>query len=1574
MSFDFSQFKGVHKVTKKPERVWVGRWWSIEVPVGFSYTVDPEKAGGGGMGTYQLHIQNSKDCNFDISYSSVFNVVVYGNMEGINRNCDDMSDDAMLQSLDEFPTHFLGHYQIYKCSRDLVVLYKVMEESKEYTSYEFQVITRGCNLVFTGQFNLQTGTISERKKTILQWLDTIDVLTQDERLSFTDYSGKAISKIPTKYSKTMAAIDKGVKISIPVGFHAETNQAVISDQRNLVIVPDNYSFSDDPMEAPVAFSVQSSVMKNIPTRADLLNTYFEFFCDRGVPFEKNSVIGMYKNSDKAFTVSQFFTGEYYAKAFSFLFANNNVYILHIIINYPDPGFDGRLAVWDIDHLAKAWLARIQVEGETVPNYPSRSSSTSVKKSLPTIAKATPSLDLYPHYKQLGNTTVPKTDLGGIAVIVTNPGGTEFESYPFSHFDGELKAVAERAISKDSCSKEFKQLVTTATTYATLFRVNKDKFNPKEDRECDIRNLRMRRAYQLHVLRSFAWTLAEQASLQQKSLSDLVIDDYQKVFTAIEKREYLNYQGESHFPTLCGTADLHVFFVPDKTTKVDKKTLNDSGEVFGSIIPNTVGSLDGLRKDLLALAETMEKLFQWLLNTRDYSKPLIGPGADALYAWCTLVLSAETPFYVEDGPMTCFYTQISEPSVPALSSVKKTQATSSTTEKKASEKAASSKTASTKAKSTAPKPQPQPASPIQPNIGKPSVTSVSAMPNDWKDAAKDIKEKAVSVIAKNKCTFPSGSRVYDFECEVWGDSFSEYSGSSKNLILQSGIKDIGMSAFRDADIRSVVIPQGVTKLNCSAFESCIDLTHVSLPSSLREIEFSTFEGCSNLVYVELPYGIKKIENSTFSNCSNLEAIIIPEGCTSIGSWAFQDCTSLKYVFLPSTLREIGQSAFNGCWDLEKIVIPDGCTSIDTFAFEDCTSLTDIYIPASVSKFGTSVIGDNEGLVVHVKKGSPADDYILNDSWAIAYDFYGVGVDQVSNRDQSLNPDLDEALGEGVFQVVNGKVIGLIQEQEWDDWGEVAVPEGIRAIGERAFLSKNGGKRFCGTIELPEGLEKIEGKAFLGCKPSGFLTVVIPPTVSYIAEDAFNENSWGKPKFDCVEGSYAENYAKRKGYEVIHKDSSKWIGLECKTAEEFGIERLAEIKQQKREALFKSELIKIAKKVKIEAPKAYRITENGTIEQYSGRAKIIEIPDGVMTIKRSFATCAGVKKAEAIVFPASVISIDKNTEFADGTKLIAPPTPFFKGYFESHTGNFEYSEKPEDAKYMKAIQKIENAEAKAQKEAEEAQKRAEEERKRIEEEKRIAQAAALLQQKLTAAYQDQLTVNQFESLKNTLSSEITGICDKKTWVEIQKRGLQATPSVHLEETNKRISEAAAPEEAYEMLPEWVATEYIGIAEEKRSRQKYVDTLNALAQLSKEPVLPDFERNLGKVEYENGITSKAIAIIGEEALFDSWLKKYSNFRELEALRLILKLKEGDSAKTIIDALRSKKAAEYQRLEALLEKRSNDLEAIRQEEIHLKEERSHLGLFQGKRKKEIAALLEKIPERIKQVEDEYEAEKSKI
>lgn len=790
MSFDFSQFKGVHKVTKKPERVWVGNW-SIEVPVGFTYTVDPNKTGSGAMGTYQLHVQSSKDCNFNEAYSSAFNVVVYGKLERITCNCNDMSSPKLLESLKNLPSHLLKIFQIYKSTKDIAILYSILNETKEYTMYDFQVIVRGRNIAYSGQFNCCEGSIPERKKSILRWLDTIDTLTEEERLSFSDYSGKSKIKIPTYFNKETAAIDRGVKISIPRGFHSETNPLVIGEQRKLVIVPNDYSLSDDPMGAPIALTAQVA-SNDFPTREDAIDQYFEFFCRTGQAFHLGQAVQVNKYSDKAISLTQSFLSvdEHAAISRTALFSGNILYIITIIIDYYAADFDTTFADWDILHFAKAWLGRIQVTGETVPDYPSRCPLTSSDKLVLSIAD--PARSLYPHYDQLGDTSKPKAKTvgsGGTAVFITNAGGTEFESYPFSNFEGELEAVASRVCGKDCCNKEYKQLVSKAVTYAALFRVDKAVFNHKEDRECDIRNLRMRRSYQLHILRSFAWTLAESAASRQKSVSDLPVEEYPGIIEFIEKRKYLNYKADSHFPTLCGTADLHVSFVPGKTAKADKEALAKTEDLFGNTIPNTIASLEGLRKDLLGLAAPMDSMFQWLLGTRDYSKPLTGVAADVLYAWCTMVLSAETPFYMEDGPMTCFYTQITEPEVPTLVETK--------TQRK--------------------------------KVTKESVANTST-------------KTALNVDGTQSKKLP-GRKFYEVDADLRLIRYKGNAYDKMSLTIPKDVAVIGSGAIVDDEqVRFVIIPKSVTMIEAGAFQNLPKLIKVIVPDTDIKIDKEAFINC------------------------------------------------------------------------------------------------------------------------------------------------------------------------------------------------------------------------------------------------------------------------------------------------------------------------------------------------------------------------------------------------------------------------------------------------------------------------------------------------------------------------------------------------------------------------------------------------------------------------------------------------------------------------------------------------------------------------------------------------------------
>ena len=267
----------------------------------------------------------------------------------------------------------------------------------------------------------------------------------------------------------------------------------------------------------------------------------------------------------------------------------------------------------------------------------------------------------------------------------------------------------------------------------------------------------------------------------------------------------------------------------------------------------------------------------------------------------------------------------------------------------------------------------------------------------------------------------------------------------------------------------------------------------------------------------------------------------------------------------------------------------------------------------------------------------------------------------------------------------------------------------------------------------------------------------------------------------------------------------------------------------------------------------------------------------------------------------------------------------------------------------------------------------EQKRVEEENRLKRIAAALQQKLTAMYQDRLDASQIDSLKNAATIVLTTICDKQTWCEIQKRKIPTIPMMNLIETNRRLA-GVSPEESYDLLPEWIAEEYIHSADEKRALSAFEKTVREFNGLANEPVLPAFESGIEKSVVLGQLVSRAKTAAGDGTVISEGLAKYNGNAALETLRLSLCRKPFDSAESLIDAIIEKKSAEIDRLTSLLEKKNSDLEVIEKEKAALEEERSHLGFFHGKRKKEIAAMLEKIPERIKQIEEEYEQEKKLV
>ncbi|MBP5418950.1 MAG: leucine-rich repeat protein [Bacteroidales bacterium] len=161
-----------------------------------------------------------------------------------------------------------------------------------------------------------------------------------------------------------------------------------------------------------------------------------------------------------------------------------------------------------------------------------------------------------------------------------------------------------------------------------------------------------------------------------------------------------------------------------------------------------------------------------------------------------------------------------------------------------------------------------------------------------------------------------------------------------------VTSISNYAFQyNYDLKSVVIPEGVTEIGESAFRDCDALQSVVIPKGVTTIGDHAFEYCRSLQSVVIPEGVTTIGNRAFYECEALESVVIPEGVTTISDYAFAYCHSLQSVIIPEGVTTIGNSAFYNCEALESVVIPDGVTYIDRDAFSGCSSLDTIFVEST-----------------------------------------------------------------------------------------------------------------------------------------------------------------------------------------------------------------------------------------------------------------------------------------------------------------------------------------------------------------------------------------------------------------------------------------------------------------------------------------------------------------------------------------------------------------------------------------------------------------------------------------------------
>ena len=214
---------------------------------------------------------------------------------------------------------------------------------------------------------------------------------------------------------------------------------------------------------------------------------------------------------------------------------------------------------------------------------------------------------------------------------------------------------------------------------------------------------------------------------------------------------------------------------------------------------------------------------------------------------------------------------------------------------------------------------------------------------------------------------------DFNCSDGGKKgttvINAYTGSSVNIVIPEKIKGdkvvtIGSNAFERTNIKSLVIPDCVTKIDARAFRDCTKLETVTISDSVTVIADSAFSGCAALKEINIPASVEKIESMAFAGCKSLKEINVAEGA----NFVFEDgilftadkkeavaalqCADFSTYKFPAETQKFLSGFFYNHSELESFEVPDGMTSIPDGLFLLCQSLKEVKIPDSVTTIGGS----------------------------------------------------------------------------------------------------------------------------------------------------------------------------------------------------------------------------------------------------------------------------------------------------------------------------------------------------------------------------------------------------------------------------------------------------------------------------------------------------------------------------------------------------------------------------------------------------------------------------------------------
>lgn len=297
-----------------------------------------------------------------------------------------------------------------------------------------------------------------------------------------------------------------------------------------------------------------------------------------------------------------------------------------------------------------------------------------------------------------------------------------------------------------------------------------------------------------------------------------------------------------------------------------------------------------------------------------------------------------------------------------------------------------------------------------------------------------------------------------------------------------------------NLRTIIVPEGVTTIKGGAFYQLTTMTNITLPSTLNSIETHAFYNCTALDSITIPEGVTTIGEGAFWECNNMKSLRLPKSLISIKSTAFAHCRSLTTVEIPANASSVESAAFRACTGLKTIITSSATGVYGGNIFEYCTNIKNIIIPEGTIAIKNNAFSSNFASVSSIT--IPASVKSIGERA-----FYACsGIESISI------PDSVSTIGAYAFSGCSGLTtvnipdavsnLGIYSFQNCSSLSSINLPASLTSISEGVFM----GCSKLATVNLPNSIVSIANYAFSGCVLLDLVT--IPSSVISIGVSSFS----------------------------------------------------------------------------------------------------------------------------------------------------------------------------------------------------------------------------------------------------------------------------------------------------------------------------------------------------------------------------------------------------------------------------------------------------------------------------------------